>query len=121
MKVLADAPDMTRRSHHMYILRTNGIDRDLAIQQLEAEGIPAIAGWYRPLYQNVVFQTAHEGPTHGITSPLADKGVDYRNVACPVCEAVCEDAIWIQQNVLLGSEQQTEALCEGLQKVFAAQ
>ncbi len=121
VSVLADAPDMTRRSHHMYILRTNGIDRDLAIQQLEAEGIPAIAGWYRPLYQNVVFQTAHEGPTHGITSPLADKGVDYRNVACPVCEAVCEDAIWIQQNVLLGSEQQTEALCEGLQKVFAAQ
>ena len=83
-----------------------------------AEGIPAIAGWYRPLYKNIVFQQAHVGPQHGIRSPLAGKGVDYRDVDCPVCEAVCNDAAWIQQNALLGSDEQIEALCGGLRKVL---
>ena len=118
VQTLADAPDMTRRSHHMYIFRTKGIDRDAFVEALAAEGIPAIAGWYRPLYKNIVFQQAHAGPAHGIKSPLADKNVDYREVNCGVCEAVCHDAVWIQQHALLGNEEQTAALCSGLQKVL---
>ena len=85
MQTLADAPEMTRRSHHMYIFRVNGIDRDKFVEALVAEGIPAIAGWYRPLYKNIVFHQAHLGPAHGIKSPLAGKDVDYRDVECPVC------------------------------------
>ena len=118
VQTLADAPEMTRRSHHMYIFRVNGIDRDQFVEALVAEGIPVIAGWYRPLYRNDVFQNAHVGPRNGIRSPLAGKGVDYRNVSCPVCEAVCNDAVWIQQHALLGSEEQIDALCGGLRKVL---
>ena len=117
-QTLADAPEMTRRSHHMYIFRVNGIDRDKFVEALVAEGIPAIAGWYRPLYKNIVFHQAHLGPAHGIKSPLAGKDVDYRNVECPVCEAVCNDAVWIQQYALLGNEEQINALCDGLRKVL---
>lgn len=118
VQTLADARQMTRRSHHMYVFRTRGIDRDQFVAALAAEGIPAIAGWYRPLYKNIVFQEAHVGPAHGIKSPLAEKGVDYRNVECPVCEAVCNDAVWIQQHALLGSDGQIDALCQGLCKVL---
>lgn len=118
VQTLADAPGMTRRSHHMYIFRLKGANRDQFVDALVAEGIPAIAGWYRPLYKNMVFQQAHVGPTHGIRSPLAGKGVDYRDVDCPVCEDVCNDAVWIQQQALLGSDEQTEALCGGIRKVL---
>ena len=122
VSVLAAASGMTRRSHHMYIFRLNTQDttatRQQVIDALVAEGIPASAGWYRPLYLNDVFQKAHVGPAHGIKSPLADKGVDYRETCNPVCEQVCQDAIWIPQNVLLGTEEQIEQLCNGLRKVL---
>jgi dTDP-4-amino-4,6-dideoxygalactose transaminase len=120
---LAPARDMARRSYHMYIFRVNqaelGIPRARFIEALEAEGVPASEGWYRPLYLNGVFANAHVGPRHGIRAPLAGMGVDYRSVSCPVCEQVCNDAVWIPQNVLLGDEQQILLLAEGIRKVVA--
>src|SRR5262249_5475446 len=56
IRQLAPATDMTRRSYHMYIFRLNqaelGIPRTRFIEALEAEGVPASEGWYRPLYLN---------------------------------------------------------------------
>lgn len=122
VRILAEAPQMTRRSHHFFVFRWNqqesGVSRDRIIEALTAEGIPASAGWYRPLYRNGVFAKAHLGPPHGVTSPLAGKGADYRGVQCAVCEQVCRDAIWIPQYVLLADEAQIDALCSGLRKVL---
>ncbi len=118
---LASASEMTRRSYHMYVFRleesTLGLSREKFLKAMDAEGVPASAGWYRPLYQNGVFQTAHKGPAHGIKAPLADKGVDYRDVSCPVCEQVCRDAVWIPQNVLLADEAQIDQLILAIRKV----
>lgn len=123
IRQLAPATDMTRRSYHMYIFRLNqaelGIPRARFIEALEAEGVPASEGWYRPLYLNGVFANAHVGPRHGIRAPLAGMGVDYRNVSCPVCEEVCGDAVWIPQNVLLGEEPQILLLAQAIRKVVA--
>lgn len=119
---LADAPEMSRRSHHLYVFRwrpeSGTKTRADVVSALCDEGIPASAGWYRPLYKNGVFQNAHQGPAHGVTAPLADKGVDYRDVQCPVCEQVCDDAIWIPQYVLLADRPKIESLCDGLRKVL---
>ena len=112
---------MTRRSYHMYVFRLDeakfGLSRDQLLKALNAEGIPVIEGWYRPLYHNDVFRKAHEGPVHGIRAPLAAKGVDYRDVSCPVCEQVCQDAVWIPQNVLLAEAAQIESLVKAIRKV----
>jgi len=108
----AAAPQMTRRSYHMYILRLPEqlvSVRERIIEASNQAGVPVSAGWYRPLFRNEVFQNAHIGPAHGIRSPLADKGVDYTTTDCPVCEQVCQDAIWIPQNVLLGDSGDVEA------------
>lgn len=123
LRRLAAAPRMSRRSYHMYIFRVDeqslGISRDRFLEALNAEGVPVIAGWYRPLYVNGLFQNAHAGPVHGIKSPLAGKGVDYRRVACPVCEQVCRDAVWIPQNVLLADEPRIRQLGEAIRKIVA--
>lgn len=121
--LLKPAPEMTRRSYHMYIFRLReaelGISRSRFIEALQAEGVPASEGWYRPLYCNGVFANAHVGPPHGIRSPLAGRGVDYRNVSCPVCVQVCRDAVWIPQNVLLAEELRIRKLGDAIRKVVA--
>jgi dTDP-4-amino-4,6-dideoxygalactose transaminase len=121
IRQLAPAPRMNRRSYHLYIFRVNeaelGISRERFIDALAAEGVPASAGWYRPLYRNGVFANAHVGPPHGIRAPLAGMGVDYRNVSCPVCEQVCRDAVWLPQNVLLADEPQILQLADAIRKV----
>lgn len=119
--LLRPAPEMTLRSYHMYIFRLReaelGIPRSQFIEALQAEGVPASEGWYRPLYRNGVFANAHVGPPHGIRSPLAGRGVDYREVSCPVCEQVCRDTVWIPQNVLLAEESQIRKLADAIRKV----
>jgi dTDP-4-amino-4,6-dideoxygalactose transaminase len=120
---LAPAAGMTRRSYHMYIFRLNqaevGIPRERFLEALQAEGVPASEGWYRPLYRNGVFANAHLGPRHGIRAPLAGMGIDYRSVSCPVCEQVCGDAVWLPHNVLLADEPQILLLAEAIRKVVA--
>jgi dTDP-4-amino-4,6-dideoxygalactose transaminase len=120
---LAGAPQMTRRSYHMYIFRLDeailGLSRDVFLRALNAEGVPASEGWYRPLYRNGVFQAAHQGPLHGVRAPLAGRGVDYRTTSCPVCEQVCRDAVWIPQNVLLADAAQMQQVVGAIQKVVA--
>ena len=123
IRLLAPAPGMTRRSYHMYVFRLNerevGVPRSQFLKALQSEGVPAIEGWYRPLYHNGVFSEAHAGTPHGIRSPLAGLGVDYRETSCPVCEAVCQDAVWIPQNVLLAEESQILNLATAIKKVVA--
>jgi dTDP-4-amino-4,6-dideoxygalactose transaminase len=123
IRQLVPAPRMTRRSYHLYIFRFRaeklGVTRAQFLKALQAEGVPASEGWYRPLYHNGVFSNAHIGPRHGIRSALAEMGVDYRNVSCPVCEEVCQDAVWLPQNVLLAEESQIVRLAEAVRKVVA--
>jgi dTDP-4-amino-4,6-dideoxygalactose transaminase len=119
----AAVPKMTRRSFHLYIMRLDeaalGVSRDRFVDALNAEGVPASKGWYRPLYANGVFQRAHIGPEHGITAPLAGKNVNYTEVKCPVCEQVCRDAVWLPQNVLLTDESGIREISDAIKKVVA--
>ena len=123
VQLLRSDPRTNRRSYHMYIFRVDetalGISRDRFIEALNAEGVPCSKGWYRPLYQNGVFQNATIGPAHGIIAPLAGTGADYRKTSCPVCEQVCRDAVWIPQNVLLADEKDIRLVAQAVRKVVA--
>jgi dTDP-4-amino-4,6-dideoxygalactose transaminase len=123
VKLLRPEPRITRRSYHLYIFRLDldrlGLARDRVIEALNAEGVPASAGWYQPLYANGVFRkaSAAEPHQHGIISPLSGRGLDYSQVRCPVAEQVCRDAVWIPQNVLLAPEADIEAIADAIEKV----
>lgn len=124
LRLLPPDPRITRRSYHFYIFRVEeevlGTSRDRFVEALVAEGVPASKGWYRPLYANRVFREAHVGPPHGIRAPLANAGVSYAEVSCPVCEQVCRDAVWLPQHVLLAGDAQIEALAGAIGKVARA-
>ncbi|MCB1127042.1 MAG: DegT/DnrJ/EryC1/StrS family aminotransferase [Verrucomicrobiae bacterium] len=121
IRLLAPAPEMTRRSYHMFIFRADeqelGLPRARFIEAVQAEGLPVSEGWYRPLYRNGVFANAHLGPAHGITAPLASAAIDYRGVRCPVCEAVCKDAVWIPHAVLLAGAEHLAKAVSAIRKV----
>jgi dTDP-4-amino-4,6-dideoxygalactose transaminase len=124
IRLLAPEPRITRRSYHMYVFRVAeselGISRDRFIEALNAEGVPASKGWYRPLYRNGVFQKAQSGNTHAISAPFAGTGIDYSSVNCAVCEQVCRDVVWIPQHVLLATEAEVLMLAKAVEKVVAS-
>ena len=123
LRLLEPEPRLTRRSYHMYVFRVDeaalGVSRDRFVAGLNAEGVPASCGWYRPLYGNGVFLNPGRLPRHGIRAPLTGKGIDYSAVRCPVCEQVCRDAVWLPQNVLLADERALGQVAEAIRKVAA--
>lgn len=123
LRRMVAAPEMNRRSYHMYIFRVDEselkVSRDRIIEALVAEGIPASRGWYRPLYANGVFRNPQSEAPHAIKAPLAARAADYEKTSCPVCEQVCRDAVWIPQNVLLAGDDQMGQLAAGIRKVFS--
>jgi len=123
LRLIRPEPRMTRRSYHMYIVRVDeqalGISRDRFVEALAAEGVPASRGWYHPIYANGAFQSSTAETPHGITAPLAGRGLDYAHVRCPVAEQVCRDAVWIPQNVLLADESDVRLVADAIEKVCA--
>jgi dTDP-4-amino-4,6-dideoxygalactose transaminase len=119
---LDNDPRMTRRSYHIYIFRVDteklGISVSRFIEALAAEGVPAYGGYGKPIYANGLFQKASQGRArHPIIAPFAGKGLDYSKVSCPVCEQVCQDAVWIWHNALLAEEDDMRAIAATVRRV----
>ncbi len=114
-------PRVTRHAYHLYVFRYDpkhfgGRPREEFLQALVAEGIPASAG-YVPLYKEIVFQRKTAGVGRWCQ---ASRAIDYAAVSCPVCEAVCQDAVWLFQSMLLGERSDMEDIAEAVAKIQRA-
>ncbi|MGE0545816.1 MAG: DegT/DnrJ/EryC1/StrS family aminotransferase [Kofleriaceae bacterium] len=98
---------VTAHGNHLFCVRLDprafeGIARDVVVEALVAEGIPASPGYPRPLYQNQVFKDhAH------VVTP------------CPVAEEFCRSVFWLTHNVLLGDDRWLDGVLTAIQKVRA--
>ncbi|RMF09305.1 MAG: DegT/DnrJ/EryC1/StrS family aminotransferase [Candidatus Neomarinimicrobiota bacterium] len=111
-------PEVTRSANHLYLFRYHsdqfqGIPRDVFLRAMQAEGIFTYVG-YTPLYRERLFiVNTREYPWL--------KGRHYSNVQLPVCERIAtEEAVWLKQNVLLGSEEDVRDIQRALEKVTTA-
>src|SRR5207249_7206640 len=109
---------VTQHAYHLYIFRYDSAafgERSHAdfVKALNAEGIPCSAG-YVPLYKEKVFErkTARIG-----SWCQAGRGIDYPSIDCPVCEAVCKDAVWFSQNMLLGDRADIDDIGNAVEKI----
>jgi dTDP-4-amino-4,6-dideoxygalactose transaminase len=113
--VLREDPRITRRPYHLYPFRVDpkalGITRDRFVAALEAEGVPASAGYLRPLYRNKVFQDLH---TMRVNPGLE---LDYPSVFCPVCERACDETVWLSHTLLLADEFAMGDIVNAIEKV----
>mgnify|MGYP000527777851 CR=1 FL=1 len=109
----------TRHSYHLFMLRLDaaafGAPRGAVLRALRAEGIPCSAGYGFSLPQQPMFRNKAFGPfLHQAAARL-----DYRSVRCPNSDLLCrEQAIWLEQSILLGSRADMDDIARAFEKVF---
>jgi len=109
----------TRHSYHLFMLRLDatafGAPRAAVLRALQAEGIPCSAGYGFSLPQQPMFRHKAFGPfLHQAAARL-----DYRRVRCPNSDLLCrEQAIWLEQSILLGARADMDDIARAFEKVF---
>jgi len=112
----------TRHAYHLYIFRYrdsafDGLPRDRFLKALTAEGIPNLSGYGKPIYRQELFLKLVFGPYTGYQHSQPD--LDYAGVYCPVSETACsEEACWLPQSVLLGSEKDMDDIVGAISKIY---
>ncbi len=112
--------DCTRHGYHLFSFRldqeTFGTSRETFLESLNAEGIPAIAGYPTPIYRQPMFENQAFGPYTGCL--LDNPELDYRKVNCPNCETICRaQGVWLEQRLLLGTERDMDDIVRAVEKV----
>jgi dTDP-4-amino-4,6-dideoxygalactose transaminase len=124
LRGLTLAEDDQRVSNHPYYILTlrydptafAGVDRDLFLRALQAEGIPAQPTYPYPLYRNPLFRKESLPPC-GCGKWSTPQ--DYESLFLPESERVCKDGIWLEHYIFLGTHQDVDdvvAACEKIQQ-----
>lgn len=91
----------------------DGLSRDDLIKAVAAEGVPLFAGYSFPLYENPMFDSL---PDYHAASGLNFR--EYRE-KCPATERACRsESVWLTQDLLMGSEEDTLDIVRALEKVY---
>jgi perosamine synthetase len=92
-----------------------GAPREAVLNALRAEGIPCSAGYGWTLPRQPVFRDKAFGPY----LPHARSRLDYTAQAdrCVNADLLCEQAIWLEQSLMLGSHACMEDIAYAFEKV----
>ena len=107
----------TLHTYHIYIFRYdktkfNHLSKAEFAQMLAAEGVPSFMGYPKPLYKQPLFQEKN------FLCYAIPEEVNYTNVHCPVAEKAChEEAVWILQHAMLGTEQDMGLFAKAIKKI----
>ncbi len=114
-------PGCTRNAYHLYMFRYQSpqfadLDRAIFLKALAAEGIPC-SGGYAPLNKELFLKTT-------LTSRSYQKVYSPRQIAlweernqCPANDRLCREAVWLTQNMLLGSRSDMEQIAGAVKKI----
>jgi dTDP-4-amino-4,6-dideoxygalactose transaminase len=110
--------ECTRHSYHLFMLRLDpavfGAPRDAVLRALEAEGIPCSAGYGFSLPDQPLFQNKTFGPY----LPGASTKLDYRKSRCPNSDLICQQCIWLEQNLFLESRADMDDIASAFEKLY---
>jgi len=111
---------ITRPAIYHYLMRYDpdgccGVHRDVFLNALRAEGIPAEGAFYEPVYRAPLWRFRRNQ-----FAAFASSDVDYGKVHCPVAEkAAYDESIWLHHSLLLGSETDMDDISRAVIKVQA--
>ena len=123
IRALKRDPRITKRGYYFYLLRYNeeefgGVSRDLFMEALKAEGIPAHKAHNQPLYKNPVFMEMRFGRTGcPVRCPLYGKNINYADFHCPVAERVYEKEIVALGKDFLLEREDVDLVLEAIRKI----
>ena len=102
--IQSDDPRAADRAYHLYTFRyapgVEGLSRERFVEALQAEGIPCSAGYPVPLYKQPLFRHVQHPPD---LPP-------YHELELPQVTQLCNEVIWLTQNLLLGTAEDTRTL-----------
>jgi dTDP-4-amino-4,6-dideoxygalactose transaminase len=120
---LARGRGETRHGCHLYVYRYDaeafgGVPRERFLEAARAEGVPTVAGYGVPLYEQPWFRELRFGPYTGYRHTRPE--LDYRSVDCPACREACRTCCWLPQSVLLGTPADMDGIVRAFRKVYDA-
>ncbi|MFS8617267.1 MAG: DegT/DnrJ/EryC1/StrS family aminotransferase [Solitalea sp.] len=114
---------VTRAAFHLFPFRYrsaefNDLPRETFLKALSAEGVPCLSG-YTPLnnqpYLGHAFQTKNFQKMYSPES--LDIAAYLERNECPENDRLCQEMVWIPQNVLLGSRNDMELVAHAIEKI----
>jgi dTDP-4-amino-4,6-dideoxygalactose transaminase len=110
--------DCTRHGYHLFMLRLDpgafGAPRGAVTEALAAEGIPCSSGYGFSLPRQPLFRNKAFGPyLAGAAARL-----DYESVRCPASDLLCEQCIWLDHAMLLGSRADIDDIARAFEKIY---
>ena len=118
-------PKVTRASFHLFPFRFQkeefkGLTRDKFLKAFSAEGIPCSSG-YIPLNKMLYLKNTFE--SKNFKRFYGKKALNYNKWSeeneCPLNDTLCyEEAVWLPQNVLLGSKRDMDSISNAIQKIY---
>jgi dTDP-4-amino-4,6-dideoxygalactose transaminase len=119
---LTFAEDDVRVSHHPHYLVTlrydpaafAGVQRDLFLRALHAEGISAQPTYPYPLYRNPLFRNGSLPPC-GCGKWSAPQ--DYKSLFLPESERICKEGLWLEHHIFLGARHDVDDLVAAFEKI----
>jgi len=120
-------PDASQRCLSVLILTFtgegwDGLHRDVVLEALRAEGVPATLGYGWANYRNPAFATMQQTLGQHAFAFGVERFPDWLQYAarCPATERACRDrAIFMPHALLLGSEADMQTLADAFAKVYA--
>ncbi len=117
-------PSVTKAAFHFFPFRYNkaefkGLSRGRFLKALQAEGVTCYGGYSELTNMPFIKNTFESKLFHKF---YKDEELNYERYAqenkCPVNEKVCnEEAVWLFQNLLLGTKQDMDNIAEAIVKI----
>ena len=116
--------DVTKAAYLLFAFRYKqdlfkGLSRASFIKALAAEGVPVSSG-YTPLNVQPFIQDALESKNY--KKSYSRKDLNYNDYLaenqCPENDKLCSEAIWITQNMLLGSKNDMEIIATAIERIY---
>lgn len=110
--IKSDDPRAADRAYHLYAFRyapgVEGLSRERFVEALQAEGVPCTIGYPIPLYKQPLFQHVK----HPEDLP------PYNELELPQVTRLCNEVVWLTQNLLLGDAEDTRDIIRAIEKVL---
>lgn len=111
----------TRNAYHLYMFRYQqeqfaGLPRERFLKALSAEGIPAASG-YTPLNTQPFLKQALKSRGYQAIYPAKVLHDWQERTACPVNDRLCQEAVWLTQNVMLAKRADMGQIAEAVRKI----
>lgn len=111
----------TRNAYHLYMFRYDqrafaGLPRATFLKALSAESIPA-SGGYTPLNKEPYLEAALQSRGFQRAYATDHLAAWRRNNHCPANDALCDQAVWFTQTMLLGGREDMDQIAAAVRRI----